>query len=112
MVTSALVRFTTTPEQPPGHAAFLAPLLVNRSSKELEMSVQVSAAWVERAANVRVQHKINAAPQWRAVGSLGRIIGFIGVLFRVWQKWSRVQGHFAILKKSQLFQSAVGTKWD
>src|SRR5262245_62008856 len=43
MVTSPLVRFTTTPEQPPGHAG-LAPLLVNRCSNEVEMSVHVSAA--------------------------------------------------------------------
>src|SRR5947207_7831793 len=60
MVTSALVRFTTTPEQPPGQGAF-APLLVNRSSNELEMSVQVSAACAECAATRAVENKISAA---------------------------------------------------
>src|SRR5262249_9719734 len=43
MVTSPFVRFTTTPEQPPGQTA-LAPLFVNRSSKGVEMSVHISAA--------------------------------------------------------------------
>src|ERR1043166_847517 len=43
MVTSPLVRLTTTPEQPPGQGAF-APLFVKRSSNELEMSVHPSAA--------------------------------------------------------------------
>src|SRR6185369_6784477 len=43
IVTSPFVRFTTTPEQPPGQAG-LAPLLVNRSSKGLEMSVHRSPA--------------------------------------------------------------------
>jgi hypothetical protein len=106
MVTSALVRFTTTPEQPPGHAA-LAPLLVKRSSKELEMSDQVSAALVERAANVRAQHKIksNTAPRWRDVGSLETIIGCLGVLFRAWQQRFQIQEHLAIPKESQLFQA-------
>src|SRR5262245_3299557 len=43
IVTSPLVRLTTTPEQPPGQAG-LAPLLVKRSSNGLEMSVHRSAA--------------------------------------------------------------------
>jgi len=43
MVTSAFVRFTTTPEQPPGHAA-LAPLLVKRSSKEIAEQVDALGA--------------------------------------------------------------------
>jgi hypothetical protein len=44
MVTSPFNLFATTPEQPPGQAT-LAPLLVNRSSNGLEMSIQLSAAW-------------------------------------------------------------------
>src|SRR5437773_11261627 len=43
IVTSPFVRFTTTPEQPPGQAGF-APLLVNRSTRELEISAHLSAA--------------------------------------------------------------------
>jgi hypothetical protein len=43
IVTSPFVRFTTAPEQPPGQAG-LAPLLVNRSIKGLEMSVHRSPA--------------------------------------------------------------------
>src|SRR3954468_3561305 len=80
MVTSELVRLTTTPEQPPGHAAF-APLFVNRSRKELEISVQVSAAWVERTASVRVQDKIkiNEAPQRRNIRDLERMRNCDGI---------------------------------
>src|SRR5262245_21916342 len=50
MVTSPFVRFTTTPEQPPGQAGW-APLFVKRCSNRLEISVHLSAAGVERATN-------------------------------------------------------------
>src|SRR5581483_564544 len=43
IVTFPLSRFATTPEQPPGQGCF-DPLLVNRSSNELETSVHWSAA--------------------------------------------------------------------
>jgi hypothetical protein len=46
IVTSPVSRFTITPEKPPGHAS-LAPLLVKRSSSELEISVHAPAAWIE-----------------------------------------------------------------
>src|SRR6185295_3668316 len=54
MVTSPLVRFTTTPEQPPGQGD-LAPLLVKRSSNGLEISVHPSAASAEKPGAITQQ---------------------------------------------------------
>src|SRR5881394_2135549 len=116
MVTSALVRLTTTPEQPPGHAAF-APLFVNRSSKELETSVQVSEAWVERIASVRVQAKIkiNAAPQRRNIRDLERMrncdgIGLVyparSAIARVFEGQSAARNH-----GSKLLMETNKRKW-
>src|SRR6185503_14081649 len=55
MVTSPFVRFTTTPEQPPGHGGGLAPLLVKRSSNGLEISVHRSAALTEKPGAITQQ---------------------------------------------------------
>src|ERR1043166_1371322 len=57
MVTSPLVRFTTTPEQPPGHGA-LTSLFVNPVSSGVEMSVQLSAACAKVASEATIQKKI------------------------------------------------------
>src|SRR6185503_14158424 len=54
MVTSPFVRFTTTPEHPPGHGG-LAPLLVKRSSNGLEISVHRSAASAEKPGAITQQ---------------------------------------------------------
>src|SRR5207244_8928438 len=72
MVTSPFVRFTTTPEQPPGQAG-LAPLLVKRSIKELEMSVHRSAARAERPGS-RARQQINRTTPRRNDSSAGEKI--------------------------------------
>src|SRR3954468_8848001 len=92
MVTSALVRFATTPEQPPGQGSF-APLLVSRSSNELEMSVQVSAAWADQPANRTAQDKIVAR---REIRRIGEIIGCIWCLM-VFDAWG--------------FRTFIGAPW-
>src|SRR5947209_2473048 len=73
MVTSPLARFTTTPEQPPGHAA-LAPLLVNRCNKGLEISVHDSAAWNGVFSSATTPKTISANPRRTAKGEGEKII--------------------------------------
>ena len=75
IVTSPFVRFTTTPEQPPGHSVF-APSLVSRSSNGLEMSVHSSAAWRD-ALNIAATAQVMSRRQRRSAGSGVEKIAFI-----------------------------------